>query len=111
MCPLRFILVFLSAILAGYFAWKTVQSSPEDEKIDSNDLGKKNISTKDKREFSLIKVLIIYDFIVFSPYFLWTFYLLVVGGSKIFSKGEPRLYNVFFSLGSINHSTFFSKNV
>ncbi|TQD80434.1 hypothetical protein C1H46_034024 [Malus baccata] len=29
MCPLRFILVFFSAILAGYFAWRTVCSSPD----------------------------------------------------------------------------------
>ncbi|WCJ43634.1 Methyltransferase-related protein [Euphorbia peplus] len=28
MCPLRFILVFFSAVLAGYFAWRTVRSSP-----------------------------------------------------------------------------------
>ncbi|XP_030452840.2 uncharacterized protein LOC115674568 [Syzygium oleosum] len=31
MCPLRFILVFFSAVMAGYFAWRTVRSSPEDE--------------------------------------------------------------------------------
>ncbi|KAK6149264.1 hypothetical protein DH2020_016789 [Rehmannia glutinosa] len=29
MCPLRFILVFFSAVLAGYLAWKTVSSSDE----------------------------------------------------------------------------------
>ncbi|XP_065853056.1 uncharacterized protein [Euphorbia lathyris] len=29
MCPLRFILVFFSAVLAGYFAWRSVRSSPE----------------------------------------------------------------------------------
>ncbi|KAJ7976378.1 Methyltransferase-related protein [Quillaja saponaria] len=29
MCPLRFILVFFSAILAGYLAWRAVSSSPE----------------------------------------------------------------------------------
>ncbi|XP_033143061.1 uncharacterized protein LOC103856286 [Brassica rapa] len=34
MCPLRFLLVFFSAVLAGYFAWKTVSSSPE---ISQND--------------------------------------------------------------------------
>lgn len=28
MCPLRFMLVFFSAVLAGYFAWRTVRSSP-----------------------------------------------------------------------------------
>ncbi|PKA49958.1 tRNA (adenine57-N1/adenine58-N1)-methyltransferase [Apostasia shenzhenica] len=27
MCPLRLILVFLSATLAGYFAWKSIRSS------------------------------------------------------------------------------------
>ncbi|XP_054779599.1 uncharacterized protein LOC129287464 [Prosopis cineraria] len=29
MCPLRFILVFFSAVLAGYFAWRTVRSPPD----------------------------------------------------------------------------------
>ncbi|XP_010453587.1 PREDICTED: uncharacterized protein LOC104735479 [Camelina sativa] len=29
MCPLRFILVFFSAVLAGYMAWRTVNASPE----------------------------------------------------------------------------------
>ncbi|CAN6847810.1 unnamed protein product [Brassica oleracea] len=29
MCPLRFVLVFFSVVLAGYFAWKTVDSSLE----------------------------------------------------------------------------------
>ncbi|KAK0600196.1 hypothetical protein LWI29_012667 [Acer saccharum] len=53
MCPLRFILVFFSAVLAGYFAWKTVQSSPEEvEKIVSED----STSLKDQQEFSLKRV-------------------------------------------------------
>ncbi|TXG66320.1 hypothetical protein EZV62_007595 [Acer yangbiense] len=53
MCPLRFILVFFSAVLAGYFAWKTVQSSPEEvEKIVSED----SASFKDQQEFSLKRV-------------------------------------------------------
>ena len=30
MCPLRFILVFFSAILAGYFAWRSFRSSPDE---------------------------------------------------------------------------------
>ncbi|CAN6993644.1 unnamed protein product [Brassica oleracea var. botrytis] len=41
MCPLRFLLVFFSAVLAGYFAWKTVSSSPElisdDSAVELND--------------------------------------------------------------------------
>ncbi|KAI9186844.1 hypothetical protein LWI28_021566 [Acer negundo] len=53
MCPLRFILVFFSAVLAGYFAWKTVQSSPEEvEKIVLED----STSLKDQQEFSLKRV-------------------------------------------------------
>ncbi|KAF2566480.1 hypothetical protein F2Q70_00025753 [Brassica cretica] len=43
MCPLRFLLVFFSAVLAGYFAWKTVSSSPElisdDSPVELNDKG------------------------------------------------------------------------
>ncbi|KAL9272919.1 hypothetical protein AKJ16_DCAP16463, partial [Drosera capensis] len=32
MCPLRFILVFFSAVLAGYFAWRSLRSqSPEED--------------------------------------------------------------------------------
>ncbi|KAK2638203.1 hypothetical protein Ddye_025998 [Dipteronia dyeriana] len=53
MCPLRFILVFFSAVLAGYFAWRTVQSSSEEvEKIVSED----STSLKDHQEFSLKRV-------------------------------------------------------
>ncbi|KAJ0229546.1 Methyltransferase-like protein [Hirschfeldia incana] len=29
MCPLRFVIVFFSTVLAGYFAWRAVDSSPE----------------------------------------------------------------------------------
>ncbi|KAL5547246.1 hypothetical protein UlMin_006933 [Ulmus minor] len=33
MCPMRFLLVFFSAVLAGYLAWKTVRSSSETDLI------------------------------------------------------------------------------
>lgn len=35
MCPLRFVVVFFSVVLAGYFAWRTVNSSPEPMSDDS----------------------------------------------------------------------------
>ncbi|KAI3822736.1 hypothetical protein L1987_10333 [Smallanthus sonchifolius] len=31
MCPMRFLLVFFSALLAGYMAWKSVRTSSETE--------------------------------------------------------------------------------
>ncbi|KAC9410948.1 hypothetical protein E3N88_45885 [Mikania micrantha] len=31
MCPMRFLLVFFSAVLAGYMAWKSVRTSSETE--------------------------------------------------------------------------------
>ncbi|KAG7551068.1 hypothetical protein ISN45_Aa06g017860 [Arabidopsis thaliana x Arabidopsis arenosa] len=46
MCPMRFLLVFFSAVLAGYFAWKTVSSSPE---FDSSD------ELNEKQELNLKK--------------------------------------------------------
>lgn len=55
MCPLRFILVFFSAVLAGYIAWRTVQSSPVVEKIVS-DGSEDSISLEDKQEFSFKRV-------------------------------------------------------
>lgn len=58
MCPLRFILVFLSAVLAGYFAWKTVRSSPGNDDIATEDSAEGKISSKVTQEMSFKKVLI-----------------------------------------------------
>ncbi|KAF7819284.1 methyltransferase-related protein [Senna tora] len=46
MCPLRFLLVFFSAVLAGYFAWRTVRSSPETH-LESDALEDKSSTNKD----------------------------------------------------------------
>lgn len=55
MCPLRFILVFLSAVLAGYFAWKTVRSSPGNDDIATEDSAEGKISSKVTQEMSFKK--------------------------------------------------------
>ncbi|KAL3565080.1 hypothetical protein D5086_033126 [Populus alba] len=57
MCPLRFILVFFSAVLAGYFAWRTVRSSPEIDDMVSDDSTAEKTSLEDKQEFNLKRVL------------------------------------------------------
>ncbi|GAV78950.1 hypothetical protein CFOL_v3_35878 [Cephalotus follicularis] len=57
MCPLRFILVFLSAVLAGYFAWRTVRSSPDIDDIVSKDTMVEKNSLKDKQEFNFIRMI------------------------------------------------------
>ncbi|KAF9599441.1 hypothetical protein IFM89_037666 [Coptis chinensis] len=55
MCPLRFILVFLSATLAGYLAWRTVRSSSSNvDDVLSNDATA--VLPKQKQEFSFKKV-------------------------------------------------------
>lgn len=54
MCPLRFILVFFSAVLAGYFAWKTVRSDPKIE-VFSEDSANEDKSFK-KEDFDFKKV-------------------------------------------------------
>ncbi|XP_018838382.1 uncharacterized protein LOC109004317 [Juglans regia] len=56
MCPMRFILVFFSAMLAAYFAWKTVHSSPQTDKI-LEDITLDKTSTIDKPEFNLKKTI------------------------------------------------------
>ncbi|XP_043690797.1 uncharacterized protein LOC122641582 [Telopea speciosissima] len=38
MCPLRIIFLFLSATLAGYFAWKTVRSASSSTNADKEDV-------------------------------------------------------------------------
>uniref|UniRef100_A0A2N9E385 Methyltransferase-related protein n=1 Tax=Fagus sylvatica TaxID=28930 RepID=A0A2N9E385_FAGSY len=57
MCPMRFILVFFSALLAGYFAWRTVRSSPDSEIIFEDSTTVDSISTKDKQEFNFRKTI------------------------------------------------------
>ncbi|AED92513.1 unnamed protein product [Arabidopsis thaliana] len=49
MCPMRFLLVFFSAVLAGYFAWKTVSSSPEFDSPDELN-EKQELNLKKKME-------------------------------------------------------------
>ncbi|XP_077210210.1 methyltransferase-related protein [Tasmannia lanceolata] len=55
MCPLRFILIFFSATLAGYFAWKSLRSDGEDES--SGDLTVEKKSTDGNEEFGFRKVM------------------------------------------------------
>ncbi|KAJ8763144.1 hypothetical protein K2173_025529 [Erythroxylum novogranatense] len=54
MCPLRFLLVFFSAILAGYFAWRTVRSSPEIENVVVDD--RSAADKKEKQGFSVKRI-------------------------------------------------------
>ncbi|KAI3471492.1 hypothetical protein Pfo_028142 [Paulownia fortunei] len=56
MCPLRFILVFFSAVLAGYFAWKTVSSSDEADFAIPEDSTQERSSRIEKEEFHFLKV-------------------------------------------------------
>ncbi|KAK7315593.1 hypothetical protein VNO77_34152 [Canavalia gladiata] len=55
MCPLRFILVFFSAVLAGYFAWKTVRSSPNID-LASDDSAEEDKSSSKNEDFSFQKM-------------------------------------------------------
>ncbi|XP_014516019.1 uncharacterized protein LOC124836688 [Vigna umbellata] len=55
MCPLRFILVFFSAVLAGYFAWRTVRSDPKIE-VFSEDSAEEDRSSK-KEDFDFKKMI------------------------------------------------------
>ncbi|XP_065043079.1 uncharacterized protein LOC135676147 isoform X3 [Musa acuminata AAA Group] len=44
MCPLRLVLVFLSAALAGFFAWKSIRSPPPSPiSDDSQEIGDSSI--------------------------------------------------------------------
>ncbi|KAF3780585.1 hypothetical protein EJ110_NYTH23158 [Nymphaea thermarum] len=52
MCPLRIILVFLSASLAGYFAWKSIRSEPDE---DSGELVGKTPETTEESACSIRK--------------------------------------------------------
>ncbi|CAN0829882.1 hypothetical protein LINGRAPRIM_LOCUS3084 [Linum grandiflorum] len=54
MCPMRFILVFFSAILAGYFAWRTVSNSPADDNSGDTTADKAATDVK-KQESSMVK--------------------------------------------------------
>ncbi|KAL8041662.1 hypothetical protein ABFX02_10G179000 [Erythranthe guttata] len=66
MCPLRFILIFFSAILAVYFAWKTAASSSDDDITtgtgtglidDSTALHKTSTTWLEKQQFHILKMI------------------------------------------------------
>ncbi|KAH7512861.1 uncharacterized protein LOC107432696 [Ziziphus jujuba] len=73
MCPMRFILVFFSAILAGYFAWRTVRSSPGVD-IMLEDSNNEKFQSKEEQEFNF-KRMVLNSFWVFvdmaSGRYLW----------------------------------------
>ncbi|KAJ9688917.1 hypothetical protein PVL29_014531 [Vitis rotundifolia] len=56
MCPLRFILVFFSAVLAGYLAWRTVRSSQETG-LSLEDSNLENVPSKDKQELNFKRMI------------------------------------------------------
>lgn len=71
MCPLRFILVFFSAILAGFLAWRSFRSSPElDFAISEDSTADKTTSSKDDKQERNLKM--VKRFLLFlSFFFLW----------------------------------------
>ncbi|KMT15623.1 hypothetical protein BVRB_3g056150 [Beta vulgaris subsp. vulgaris] len=76
MCPLRFILVFFSAILAGFLAWRSFRSSPElDFAISEDSTADKTTSSKDDKQERNLKMIIQDGFWVFvdmaSGKYLW----------------------------------------
>ncbi|KAH1204827.1 hypothetical protein GmHk_16G045683 [Glycine max] len=54
MCPLRFILIFFSTMLAAYIAWTTMTSSPE---IDFTTQDRENKASSNKDHFNFIKMI------------------------------------------------------
>ena len=71
MCPLRFILVFFSAVLAGYFAWKTIRSSPDADMGYEDSLYEKILSPKEEQETNFKRV-------CFNSLFFFLFFVVVV---------------------------------
>ncbi|OMO62343.1 hypothetical protein CCACVL1_22884 [Corchorus capsularis] len=72
MCPMRFLLVFFSAVLAGYVAWRTARSSSDiDDDVVSEGSEKTAVA---KQEFSF-KMMVQNGFWVFvdmaSGRYLW----------------------------------------
>ncbi|XP_073045781.1 uncharacterized protein [Primulina eburnea] len=57
MCPLRFILVFFSAILAAYLAWNSLTSSQEFTSTEDLSQHDNETSTKHKQRFHLLKMM------------------------------------------------------
>ncbi|KAA3472234.1 methyltransferase-like protein [Gossypium australe] len=73
MCPMRFLLVFFSAILAGYFAWRTAVGSSVDADDGVSEDSRK-IVAKNEQDFSF-KMMVKNGFWVFvdmaSGRYLW----------------------------------------
>jgi len=77
MCPLRFLLIFFSALLAAYFAWTTVSSTTPEIDFAAHNHDDKSSSNED--HFSFVKVLPVplslynsTSYFVFTLFFLFT---------------------------------------
>ncbi|KAK4278481.1 hypothetical protein QN277_016321 [Acacia crassicarpa] len=67
MCPLRLLLIFLSASLAGFFVLKNLRSQPHPDDHDNSDEASSSVKPSDSSipPFSKVRVAIEYGF--------WTF--------------------------------------
>lgn len=72
MCPLRFVLVFFSALMAGYLAWRTVRSSDDTDLAIPDDEARKSKSEEEKRGFDSAEVKSPYRFQMIQNGF-WVF--------------------------------------
>ncbi|KAL8162263.1 hypothetical protein V2J09_013752 [Rumex salicifolius] len=88
MCPLRFILVFFSAILAGYFAWRSFGSSPGVDFAVANDSEDYKASMEDdQKQEKNMRMMIVDGFWVFvdmaSGRYLWRNFKEMKKGEKV----------------------------
>ncbi|KAD7478238.1 hypothetical protein E3N88_01374 [Mikania micrantha] len=60
MCPMRVVLVFFSAILAGYITWKSLRAS-----VETDDMATGDEFSANKQESSIIKLWRIHDYLNF----------------------------------------------
>ncbi|CAN4098907.1 unnamed protein product [Withania somnifera] len=89
MCPLRFVLVFFSALLAGYVAWKTVRSSDDDG---DSLLETKHKAEEERQEFDSVGMKSRYNFGKMIQNGFWVFVDMASG--KYLWRNLKSLHNV-----------------
>ena len=94
MCPLRFILIFFSAVLAAYFAWTTLRSSPDIDFTSHDQKSKEHFSFKKVPSIPFSLYNSSSSFLIFISFFFFLLFLSWLELLPWFSDDSERILGI-----------------
>ncbi|CAK9329930.1 unnamed protein product [Citrullus colocynthis] len=95
MCPLRFILIFLSATLAGFFLFRNLKS-PQDFEAGDNSEDNSKDSDSNSSLFSQVLVILLRRNLAF-PFFCFSLFVYEWNDCGMFEQASSAMKSVFWT--------------